>query len=126
MNDGPSMLQYVDERLAHTERLFEITQENAKRAVDKAEAAQHAHNVAANEWRGTLNDFKTTLVGRAEYDQLRNDFAAYRLEAARLFAATAGEKAGTKGADESGKWWITTVIAVGSAVAVLVDLFLKR
>jgi hypothetical protein len=115
----------VDERFIHTDRLNEIVQESAKRAIDKAESAQHAHNVAANEWRSTLNDFKNTLVSRAEYDRLERDFSAYRLEMSRLLAANEGSKRGAKEFRDDSKSMWALVIAVGSAVIAFVIAFLK-
>ncbi len=144
MSDGPSMLEYVDnrfdasetavrvalkgvdDRFSHLEKLFTLAQDNTKRAVDKAEAAQSAHNTASNEWRGTLNDFKSTLVSRGEFEQLRQDFAAYRLEASRLFAAQAGEKSGTKDTKDDSRAWVGTAIAIVTAIVALVTVFVKH
>lgn len=86
----------VDERFRHTEEIARIIREASQTAVNKAEAAQSAHNLAANEWRGTLNDFKTTLVSRAEFDKLYGDFQAYRMEVSRLLSVQAGIKEGTR------------------------------
>lgn len=77
----------VDIRFKHLEQIVGLGQESAKRAVDKAEAAQAAHNVASNEWRNTLNDFKTSLVGRAEFDKLYQEFASNKLEVSKIIAA---------------------------------------
>jgi hypothetical protein len=116
----------VDERFKHQEQLTTLGQETAKRAVDKAEAAQSAHNVAANEWRGTLNDFKSTLIGRPEFDKLSADFTAYRLEVARLLSVMAGEKAGTKDTrDDSRSTW-ALVIAVATALLMMAELFMRK
>lgn len=93
---GALVAQSLNERFKHVEQLNDLGIESAKRAVDKAEDQQKAINVAQNEWRGTLNDFKSTLISRAEFDRLASDFAAYKLEAARLFSAAAGEKAGNR------------------------------
>lgn len=88
----------IDERFKHLEQIVTLGQETSKRAVDKAEAAQSAHNVASNEWRGTLNDFKTTLVNRAEFDKLYSEFAANKLEVSKIIAAQSGNKEGISSA----------------------------
>jgi hypothetical protein len=111
----------IDGRFTHADQLNALVQESAKRAVDKAESAQHAHNIASNEWRGTLNDFKNTLVSKAEFEQLRTDFAAYRLEQSRLNSSAAGAKEATKETRDDNKSLWAMVIAVASiAVSVVV------
>jgi len=106
---GPSLLEYVNQRFA-----------DMQRAADKAQEVQAAHNIAANEWRATLNDFKAGVVNRVEFERLQGEFSAYKLEVARILAATAGEKTGSRDVGDTSKWLITTVIAlVALAVAVL-------
>lgn len=90
------LLDGINVRFHHFEEMNVMSVENAKRAVDKAEAQQANINIASNEWRSTLNDFKLTTVSRAEFIQLREDFSAYRLEAARLFSAAQSEKTTTR------------------------------
>jgi len=116
----------VDERFAHHQQLSQTLQQSAQLAIDKAERAQSAHNVAANEWRGTLNDFKSTLVSRAEFDRLSSDFAAYKLEAARLFSAAAGEKTGSRETKDDSKSMLAIVIAVATAAVTLITFALTH
>ena len=132
--DGPSMLHYVEQRFAgidatqaqtskaieaqfsRLEQLFTLGQDNAKRAVDKAEATQAAHNLAANEWRSTLNDFKSTLVNRSEFDRFYSEFSAYRLEQSRQQSLSAGAKQEKMEAKEDWKSILALVVAVASIV----------
>lgn len=116
----------IDERFKHLEQLFNVNSEATKRAVDKAESAQAAHNVASNEWRGTLNDFKATLVGREEFQRLDRDFSAYRLEVSRIIAAQAGEKSGTKETKDESKFWTQNAIAIIAALIALAALVLEK
>lgn len=116
----------VEHRFKHLEQNITTGQETAKRAVDKAESAQSAHNVASNEWRGTLNDFKTTLIGRPEFDKLSADFTAYRLEVARLLSAQAGEKAGTKDVREDSRAMWALVIAAAVGALEIARMFLGK
>lgn len=109
----------IDQRFEHTDRMSLVVQEGAKRAIDKAEGAQHAHNVAANEWRNTLNDFKNTLVARGEFDRLERDFSAYRLEMSRLFAAEAGSKQAVKETKEDSKSMWALVVSVATAAFII-------
>ena len=116
----------VDERFKHIEQIVMLGQETAKRAVDKAEAAQGAHNVAANEWRGTLNDFKTTLVSKSEFDKLYTDFQSYRLEVARLFSQQIGEKSGSReNSGDSRAMW-AMVIAVAAVLMQVIVFAVKH
>lgn len=131
--DGPSTLEYAKERVdllaatlekseqataerfRHLEQLFNVNAEAARRAIDKAESAQAAHNVAANEWRGTLNDFKTTLVGREEFQRLDRDFSAYRLEVSRIIAEQRGGKEVRAETKDSTQWFASNAIALIAA-----------
>ena len=140
-NDGPSLEQYVETRfnlltnaldkveqgvlvrIEHGRTMAEQAQKAAQLAIDKAEAAQAAHNVASNEWRGTLNDFKSSLVGRPEFEGFRREFDAYRLEASRVASKTAGESAGGKDFRESHGMLAALLIAAVAAGAALVALF---
>jgi len=115
-----------DERFQHLEQMFLTGQETAKRAVDKAEAAQNAHNLASNEWRGTLNDFKSTLIGRPEFERFYSEFSAYRLESARINSMTQGEKTGTKETKETNIGTLTLIIAVVSVAASVAMSFMLR
>lgn len=101
---------------AHFKEVHDLTQ----RAMDKAEDAQQAHNHAANEWRGTLNDFRFTLVQRPEFDRLTADFAAYRLETASLMAAMTASKTAVKDVQDDGiaKWTVGASI-VATLVAII-------
>ena len=115
----------IDERFKHMEQLFQAIQASAQIAVDKAEAAQRAHNIGANEWRSTLNDFKTSLVSRTEFDRFYAEFAAYRLESARMAASIAGNKEGTRETKETSMAQMTLIAAAVSAlVAVVVPVLL--
>ncbi len=120
MSDGPTILEYVNERFKHLEQLFTLGQESAKRAVDKAEIAQTAHNVAQNEWRQTLTDFRQNVPSRQEFERLLNDLNSYKLEVSRILAAMAATKeAGRAGTDDI-KTWIAIAIA---ALAIVVAYF---
>lgn len=112
------------EKFKHMEQMFVIGQTEAKRAVDKAEAAQNAHNVASNEWRGTLNDFKATLVGRPEFDRFYAEFSAFRLEQSRVASGAAGQKAGQREYREDNKSFIAIVISVAAVAVMIVTAFL--
>lgn len=114
-----------DEKFVHLEQMFTTGQESAKRAVDKAEAAQTAHNLAANEWRGTLNDFKSTLISRAEFERFYTEFSAYRLEASRLASVLSGEKLATKETKDSGRDYLGMAVAAVGVIAGTVIAFLK-
>lgn len=118
-----ALIKGYDQRFAHLEQVFHTGQETAKRAVDKAEAAQSAHNVAANEWRGTLNDFKSTLVGRPEFDRFYAEFSAFRLETSRIASISQGEKSGTKDSKESHLALIALAIAI---LAIIVPFFINK
>lgn len=113
-------------RFEHAAQVNALVQDSAKRAIDKAESSQAAHNIAANEWRGTLNDFKGTLVSKTEFDQLRSDFAAYRLEQSRLNSLSAGAKEGAKETRDDSKSLWAMVIAVGSAAVTIALALLKH
>jgi len=144
VDDGPSMEQYVetrlnllteaikemdrvmreridrlatgiDQRFQHTDKMSLVVQDGAMRAIDKAENAQQAHNVASNEWRSTLNDFKNTLISRQEFDRLERDFSAYRLEMSRLFAADAGSKQAVKETKDDSKSLWALVVSIAAA-----------
>ncbi len=119
-------LRFVEERFRHHEQLSTQAQENAKRAVDKAEAAQSAHNTAANEWRGTLNDFKATLVSREEFQRLDRDFSAYRLEVSRLIASQTGASSAVRETKDDSSRWIGLVVGVGGVLIALATLLLHR
>jgi hypothetical protein len=117
MSDAIAKLEKnMNERFVHSTEMFSLAQEGAKRAVDKAEGAQHAHNVAANEWRSTLNDFKTTLVGRSEFDRFYSEFSAYRLEQSRQMSLSAGVKQEKAENREDWKSIVALIVAIASAV----------
>lgn len=116
----------IAENIDHLSDIFKVTQSDAKRAVDKAEAAQHAHNIASNEWRGTLNDFKSTLITKGEFDRLATEFAAYRLEQSRLNSQLAGAKEGAKETKDDSKAMWALVIAVGSALFQVVIMLMGK
>lgn len=116
----------VAERFTHSQQTNALIAESSKRAIDKAEGAQHAHNIASNEWRSTLNDFKNTLVGKGEFEQLRSDFAAYRLEQSRLNSLQAGAQAAQKETKEDNKALWALVISIASAAVMVVLAFLRH
>lgn len=119
-SEGLTLLRYVDERFKHLEQLFTLSQDNAKRAVDKAEVAQAAHNVAQNEWRQTLTDFRQNVPSRNEYDRLSAEVAAYKLEiTTSLTRLVASRETSKEGRDDS-KSWIAIAVAV---LAVVVAYF---
>lgn len=141
VKDGPSLEQYIETRfnllttavdkmeagllvrIEHLHQLANQTQEASKRAIDKAEAAQAAHNIASNEWRGTLNDFKSTLVSKAEFDRFYQEFSAYRLETSRTSSLFQGEKSGVKESKDSNLAVIGLIVAI---VSTLVSLLIGR
>ncbi len=112
-------LSGVEERFRHLEQLFQSGQDNAKRAVDKAEAAQQAHNQSANEWRGTLNDFKTTLITRPEFDRLERSVQTNKDESMHRWDVLYGERSGGKAGGESVRLWAGMAIAVLMALLAL-------
>lgn len=119
--DRASLARYagVRQEVEHARELLQLAQDNSKRAVDKSEATQAAHNVAANEWRGTLNDFKSTLINRSEFERLSNEFSAYRLEVSRLLAASSGEKSATREGKETS---LTQLSLVSGAIAIIASV----
>ena len=118
-----SFIKGYDEKFAHLEQMFVTGQDTAKRAVDKAEAAQNAHNIASNEWRGTLNDFKSTLIGRPEFERFYGEFSAYRLESARIASMTQGEKSGVRETKETSMAQLGMFgAAVGAIAAIVVSV----
>jgi hypothetical protein len=147
-SDGPSMLHYVeqrfrgidttteatakavDDRFKHLEQLLTLGQSNAQRAVDKAEATQTAHNVATNEWRATLNDFKATLVSRSEFERFYTEFSAYRLEQSRQASNLAGAKEGAKEVQqvsrEGREDWKSNVALIVAIAAVIVAYLVRH
>jgi hypothetical protein len=110
MEDG------TNTRFVHTERMFQLSQDSAQRAVDKAESAQAAHNVAANEWRATLNDFKANLINRPEFDRFYAEFSAYRLEQSRQMSITAGAKQEKMENKEDWKSIVAIIISIAAVV----------
>jgi hypothetical protein len=40
----------------------------AEKAIEKAEIAQHAHNISQNEWRATVNDLTKTVAENARHE----------------------------------------------------------
>lgn len=110
----------IDARFGHADQMNKLIQESARRAVDKSEEQQHAVNVAGNEWRATLNDFKGSSATKTELDQFRNDFAAYRLEQQAINSQLAGEKHGIKESkDDSKSMWALVVSVATSAFIIL-------
>ena len=105
-------LSGIEERFKHMEAMFKLGQEAAQTAVNKAEAAQHAHNVSANEWRGTLNDFKSTLIGRPEFERFYAEFAAYRLANATVAGAQQGQQQASREIKDDWKAYIGWAVAV--------------
>lgn len=110
------MEEGTNTRFLHTERMFQLSQESAQRAVDKAESAQAAHNTAANEWRATLNDFKTNLINRAEFDRFYSEFSAYRLEQSRQMSLTAGAKQERTEAKEDWKSIVAIIVSIAAVI----------
>lgn len=106
----------IEERFKHMEAMFKLGQEAAQTAVNKAEAAQHAHNVSANEWRGTLNDFKSTLIGRPEFERFYAEFAAYRLANATVAGAQQGQREASREIKDDWKAYVGWAVAVIVAV----------
>ena len=40
----------------------------SEKAIEKAENAQHAHNLVQNEWRATVNDLTQTVAANARHE----------------------------------------------------------
>jgi hypothetical protein len=81
-------------QLVHIGEVFKLIQGAAERATDKAEAAQHAVNMAQNEWRATINDFKRDTVDVKAFEKLSEDFRAYKLEVAKSLSSQSGSHQG--------------------------------
>lgn len=116
----------LDRRFQDAEKVQTLIQQAAARAIDKSEQAQHNHNVASNEWRNTLNDFKNSAVSRVEFDRMEKDFSAYRLEASRLFSIEAGSRQGAREIKDDGKAFWALVVAVASALVTMAITFFRH
>ncbi len=57
----------VDAALASADKLVKAAFDAANKAVEKAQTAQDQHNVAQNEWRGSLSDVTKNNVARTEF-----------------------------------------------------------
>lgn len=119
-------IKSTDDRFSYVERLSAQAEENTRAATTTAADTQKQHNVAQNEWRATLTDFRQNTPTRPEFDKLTSEMTALRLELSTKFSQQQGERTATKETKDDSKWMITTVVAVAIAAAsVLGSLFLR-
>jgi hypothetical protein len=104
------------ERIDALKGLIQVQMAAIDKATTLALAAQQNVNMSQNEWRAALNDITRNLPGRPEFDRLSNDFAAYRLETARILAAGAGAIGGVKETKEETRASLSSVVAIAAVV----------
>lgn len=113
----------IDNRFTHRDEITALIKEASERATVKAEQAQQAHNVAANEWRKTVQDFKDATTSRTEFNQLAASFSAYKLEIAQTIAARQlSDSAAARGAEgqrTESRASIGSLVAIAALVATL-------
>jgi len=118
--------KYVEAKFDHQEEITRLIKEAADAATTKAEQAQHAHNVASNEWRQTVQDFKDATTTRTEFDRLAADFAAYKLEIAQTVAARqlreTGRQEGTQENRRESRASAGMIISIAVAAATIAAL----
>src|SRR6185369_620312 len=89
-----SLQKGVDDKFRFVETLAKQAEENTKLATATAGETQRQHNVAQNEWRATLTDFRQNTPTRPEFDKLAVEVTALRLELSTRLSVTQGEKMG--------------------------------
>jgi hypothetical protein len=74
----------VKDALAAQEKLSQVVNEAANKAIDKAETAQSAYNQRSNEFRAALDDAQKTLMPRqealAEFNRVAERFDDWKKE----------------------------------------------
>lgn len=86
----------TNDRFLYVERLTAQAEDNTKLATATAADVQKQHNVAQNEWRATLTDFRQNTPTRPEFDKITSEVTALRLELSTRLSLQQGERAGTK------------------------------
>lgn len=106
---------HLGAEIEHSKKMLQAAQDNLKLQSDRSEKTQHDINIASNEWRATLNDFRSSVATSAELDRLYGEFAAYKLENEKRTAATSGERAAKGESKDDWKSIAALVIAVSAA-----------
>lgn len=108
------ILTYIEARFKHVEDIMDLDRE-----------AQGQKNLAANEWRGALNDSKLNQASRTELTALSADLAAHKLEVARSLAAITAEKSANRDTKTDSRWIVTTLVSVAIAMLSVLVLLIK-
>lgn len=112
---GKSAKRHLRDEIAHTKQMLETAQATMKVQAERAEKTQHDINVASNEWRSTLNDFRGSVATKLELDRLYAEFGAYKLENEKRMAASVGERIAKGESKEDWKGYAALIIAVLAA-----------
>ena len=89
-----ALFKGVEDKFRFVETLAKQAEENTKLATATAGETQRQHNVAQNEWRATLTDFRQNTPTRPEFDKLAVEVTALRLELSTRLSVAQGEKVG--------------------------------
>lgn len=103
--------------IAHTKQMLQTAQDNLKLQSERSEKTQHDINVASNEWRSTLNDFRGSVATKEELNRLYAEHGAYKLENEKRTAAAIGERAAKVESKED--WKSVAALAIAIAAAAL-------
>lgn len=110
-----SRKNHLQDEIEHTKHMLQTAQESLKLQSERAEKTQHDINIASNEWRSTLNDFRGSVATSAELDRLYAEHGAYKLENEKRMAASAGERIAKGESKEDWKGYAALIIAVLAA-----------
>lgn len=113
---------HLKSEIEHTKQMLQAAQDSLRAQNERAEKTQHDINVASNEWRSTLNDFRGTVATKVELDRLYSEFGSYKLENEKRTAATVGERTAKV---ENKEDWKSIVAMVISIAAVVMAYFAK-
>lgn len=108
--------EHLKSSIDHTEEMLKAAQDNLKLHNERAEKTQHDINIASNEWRSTLNDFRGSVATKLELDRLYVEFGAYKLENEKRMAASVGERAAKVENKEDWKSLAALVISIGVGI----------
>lgn len=114
---------HLASEIEHGKKMLSTAQDNAKLQADDAKKTQHDINVASNEWRATLTDFRSSVPTKDELNRFYSEFVAYKLENEKRLAAATGERSAKS---ESKDDWRGNAALIVAIAAVIVAYLVKQ
>lgn len=106
---------HLASEIEHAKKMLQTAQENLREQSGRAEKTQHDINIASNEWRTTLNDFRGNVPTKDELNRFYAEFGAYKLEIEKRTAIALGERSAKVESKDDWKSIAALVIALAAA-----------